>query len=95
MNAEVHVLNAYLGRVRSIAATLQEKRTARRLARLSARIRVGEPVIVTGRTLDRDVLVDIPGLELDAWYHLRTDGMIDRLREYRGTHDRPPTVEPG
>lgn len=87
-----HVFNAYVGRVRSVAATLQDKPSASRLARLLARIRAGEPVIVTGHTLDRDVLVDILGLELDAWYHLRPDGTIDYLREYRGKTDMPPEI---
>ena len=51
------------------------------------------PEAVTGHTLDRDVLVDIPGLDLHAWYHLRPDGTIGYLKEYRGVKDAPPEIE--
>jgi len=93
MNADVHVLDAYFARVRSQSMTLRDKHTARRLVRLRRRIVTGEPVIVTGETIIRDMTADVPGVVPGAWYHLRPDGTIAYLREYRGKRDTPPELE--
>lgn len=90
------VLAAYVGglRARAAAATdIAKRRGARRLARLLEKIAAGQPVVVSGETIIRDVPREIPGVVPHAWYHLRPDGTIDYLREYRGTGDRPPHVD--
>jgi len=50
-------------------------------------------VVVSGETIIRDVSALIPCVDPDAWYHLRPDGTIDYLREYRGKTDTPPEIE--
>ena len=87
------VLAAYVGglRVRSAAtADIAKRRVTRRLVRVLGKIAAGEPVVVSGETIIRDVIPDVPGVEADAWYHLRPDGSVAYLREYRGKSDTPP-----
>src|SRR5450759_4506986 len=82
------VLAAYVCALRARAAAAEDiakRRSARRVARLQARIAAGAPVVVTGEVVIRDVVTD-------AWYHLRPDGTIERLCEYRSVHDFPPPV---
>jgi hypothetical protein len=90
MTPDVHVLDAYFARVRSRSMTLQDKPSTRRLVRLRRRIASGEPIVVTGETIIRDVIPDVPGVEPDFWYRLCADGTIERLRPYRGKRDTPP-----
>jgi len=81
-------------RVRAAATEdIAKRRCTRRLARLLDKIAAGEPVVVSGETLLRDVPRDIPGVVPNAWYHLRPDGTIDYLREYRCKSDTPPAIE--
>ena len=90
------VLAAFVGGLRVRAAATEDipkRRSARRLARLLDKIAAGEPVVVSGETLLRDVPRDIPGVVPNAWYHLRPDGTIDYLREYRCKSDTPPAIE--
>ena len=90
------VLAAYVGGLRLRAAAAEDvakRRCARRLARVLDKIRSGEAVIVSGETIIRDVSALIPCVDPDAWYHLRPDGTIDYLREYRGKTDTPPEIE--
>jgi len=89
------VLAAYVGGLRVRAAATEDiakRRCTRRVARLQARIAAGAPVVVTGEVVIRDVITDVPGVVPDAWYHLRPDGTIERLCEYRSVHDFPPPV---
>jgi len=90
------VLATYVSALRARAAAAEDiakRRSARRLARLLDKIRAGEPVVVSGETIIRDVSALIPCVDPDAWYHLRPDGTIDYLREYRGKTDTPPEIE--
>ena len=92
------VLAAYVAglRVRAAAAEdIAKRRCARRLARVLDKIAAGAPVILDGETIIRDVIAEIPDIDPAAWYHLRPDGAIIRLREYRGVHDSPPGVDIG
>jgi len=90
------VLAAYVGGLRARAAAAEDiakRRCARRLARVLDKIAAGEPVILDGATILRDVPREIPGVDPRAWYHLRPDGTIDYLREYHGKTDTPPELE--
>ena len=90
------VLAAYVGGLRVRAAATEDiakRRCTRRLVRVLDKIATGEPVVVSGETIIRDVPREIPGLVPNAWYHLRPDGAIDHLREYRGVKDTPPELE--
>ena len=89
------VLAAYVAGLRVRAATAEDiakRRCARQLARVLDKIATGAPVIVDGETLLRDVPREIPGVDPHIWYHLRPDGTIGYLREYRGVKNTPPTV---
>lgn len=93
---DFHVLASYVVRLRVRAAATEDiakRRAARRLARLLDKIASGEPVVVSGETIISDVSREIPDVVPNAWYHLRPDGAIDRLREYRGVKDAPPEIE--
>jgi len=90
------VLAAHVGGLRVRAAATEDiakRRCTRRLVRVLDKIATGAPVIVDGETLLRDVPREIHGVDPNAWYHLRPDGTIVRLREYRGIHDTPPELE--
>jgi hypothetical protein len=86
-------LAEYVARLRLRAADPDETGYARRLALVLDKIRTGEPVVVTGRTVFQDVSPDIPGVVAHAWYYLRPDGALEYLREYKGVHDAPPFAE--
>ena len=99
MNATIapdfSVLAAYVGglRVRAAAtADIAKRRCTRRLVRVLDKIAAGEPVVVSGETIIRDVPREIRGIDPHIWYHLRPDGTIGYLREYRGVKDAPPEI---
>jgi len=92
------VLTAYVGGLRARAAAtadIAKRRCTRRLVRVLDKIAAGEPVVVSGETIIRDVPREIPGVVPGFWYRLCAGGELERLRPYLGIHDRPPEVEPG
>ena len=90
------VLAAHVGGLRVRAAATEDiakRRCTRRLVRVLDKIAAGEPVVVSGETIIRDVPREIPGVVPGFWYRLCADGTIERLRPYLGKRDTPQEIE--